>query len=55
MVYRGLYHFATAVHRGRATDPVAYLASQPTLGIVKRTRPKRDRDRLDSLPPELNL
>lgn len=55
MVYRGLYHFSVAFHAGAATDPVAYLASQPSLGIVKRTRPKRDRDRLDKLPPELNL
>lgn len=38
MVYRGLYHFAGAVQRGEATDPVAYLASQDDLGIVKRLR-----------------
>jgi hypothetical protein len=55
MAYRGLYHFAGAFQRGLATDPVAYLASQPTLGLVKRPRPKRDRDRLASYPPELNL
>jgi hypothetical protein len=55
MVYRGLYHFASAFARGQATDPVAYLASQRTLGIVKRTRPKRERDRLDRYPAELNL
>jgi Transposase DDE domain len=55
MTYRGLYHFATAFARGDATDPVAYLASQPSLGIVKRARPKRDRDRLAALPPELKL
>jgi hypothetical protein len=41
MVYRGLYHFAGAVQRGEATDPVAYLASQTDLGIVKRRRPPR--------------
>ena len=28
MVYRGLYHFAGAVQRGEATDPVTYLAGQ---------------------------
>jgi Transposase DDE domain len=38
MVYRGLYHFAGAYQRGEATDPVAYLASQDDLGIVKRIR-----------------
>ena len=38
MVYRGLYHFAGAVQRGEATDPVTYLASQDDLGIVKRLR-----------------
>lgn len=55
MTYRALYHFATAYARGEVTDPVAYLAGQPSLGILKRTRPKRDRDRLDAMPPELKL
>jgi hypothetical protein len=57
MVYRALYHFASAFARGLATDPVAYLADPANrdLGIVKRARPKRDRDRLAALPPELNL
>ena len=41
MVYRGLYHFAGAVQRGEATDPVAYLASQTDLGIVKRLGKRR--------------
>jgi len=43
MVYRGLYHFAGAVQRGEATDPVAYLASQTDLGIVKRIRHRPSR------------
>ncbi len=34
MVYRSLYHFTVAYHRGEATDPVAYLAAQTDLGIV---------------------
>lgn len=55
MVYRGLYHFSVAFQRGEATDPAAYLASQPTLGIVKRRRKHRERTRLDALPHELNL
>jgi hypothetical protein len=55
MVFRGLYHFAVAAARGAAHDPVAYLAdpAQRDLGILKPTRPKRDRERLDKLPPEL--
>jgi len=41
MVYRGLYHFTQAYHRGDATDPVAYLAAKAhTLGILKRKRKK---------------
>lgn len=37
MVYRGLYHFTQAYHRGEATDPVAYLAQDAKdLGILKR-------------------
>jgi hypothetical protein len=42
MVYRGLYHFTQAYHRGDATDPVAYLAAKAqALGILKRKRKKR--------------
>ena len=42
MVYRGLCHFTQAVHRGKATDPAAYLAEQAaSLGIVKRVRRRR--------------
>jgi len=45
LVYRGLYFFAGAHARGQATDPVAYLAAQPDLGIVKRRRKCRERQR----------
>lgn len=57
MVYRGLYHFTSAFQRGEASDPVAYLAAQSDLGIVKRRRKSRERARatLDSWRPELNL
>lgn len=55
MVYRGLYHFTFAHSHGLADDPVAYLAAQNDLGIVKRRRPARERKRLDNWPPELNL
>jgi hypothetical protein len=53
MVYRGLYHFAGALQRGEATDPVAYLASQDDLGIVKRLRNRRTQ--FDSHRQILNL
>lgn len=55
MVYRGLYFFTGAYARGEATDPVAYLAAQTDLGIVKRRRKSRERAHLDKLPPELKL
>ena len=57
MVYRGLYHYSVAVARGEASDPVAYLATQPDLGIVKRQRKDRDRRRQqrDAWRAELNL
>jgi hypothetical protein len=40
MVFRGLYHFTHAYHRGQATDPVKYLAAPENqdLGVVKRLR-----------------
>jgi hypothetical protein len=40
MVFRGLYHFTQAHHRGEATDPIQYLAASENqdLGIVKRLR-----------------
>ena len=39
MVYRGLYHFAQAYHRGEANDPIAYLVhNADTLGIIKQRR-----------------
>lgn len=43
MVYRGLYHFTVAPHhRGKADDPVAYLAADAKgLGILKRERKNR--------------
>jgi len=42
MVFRGLYHFTQAHHRGEATDPIQYLAATENqdLGVVKRLRKK---------------
>lgn len=42
MVYRGLYHYTVAHHRGKAEDPVAYLAADAKgLGIIKQERKRR--------------
>lgn len=42
MIYRGLDHFTVAHHRGKAADPVAYLAADAKgLGILKRERKNR--------------
>ena len=42
MVFRGLYHYTQAHHRGEATDPVKFLAAPENrdLGVVKRLRKK---------------
>ncbi len=49
MVYRGLYHFTQAVHRGEAMGPAAYLAAHAVgLGIVKRVRRRKV---AEALPP----
>ena len=41
MVYRGLYHFSQAYHKGRADDPIEYLARKAReLAIIKTKRPK---------------
>lgn len=56
MVYRGLYHFTVAYSKGQTSnDPVAYLASQSDLGVVKRRRKYRERAELDKQPGELKL
>lgn len=42
MVYRGLYHYTVAQHRGKTDDVVAYLAADAKgLGILKRERKNR--------------
>lgn len=42
MVYRSIYYFAQAYHRGETDDPVAYLADNAKLlGVVKRERKHR--------------
>ena len=47
MVYRSLYYFAQAYHRGEATDVVPYLAANAKwLGIIKRPRKRSEQKRL---------
>lgn len=43
MVFRGLYHFTQAHHRGEASDPIKYLTDPQNqdLGVVKRLRKKQ--------------
>ena len=42
MVYRSLYYFTTAYHRGDASDPIEYLAVHAvSLGVLKRVRKSR--------------
>jgi hypothetical protein len=42
MVYRSIYYFAQAYHRGEADDPVVYLADNAIwLGVLKRERKHR--------------
>jgi hypothetical protein len=54
MVYRSLYFFTQAHHRGEANDVVAYLAANAKLfGIVKRKRKSARRSPLDIIPPLL--
>lgn len=40
MLYRGLYHFTNAYHKGRASDPVLYFAAPENqdLAVIKRLR-----------------
>jgi hypothetical protein len=42
MVYRGLYHFAQARHKGKANDPIAYFARKAkALSLIKQKRKRR--------------
>jgi hypothetical protein len=51
MVYRSLYFFTQAYHRGEAAHPAIYLASNAKLfGIVKRKRKSAKPSPLTFLP-----
>ena len=41
MVYRSLYYFTQAYHRGAASDPVAYLAENTKLFGIRKYKFKR--------------
>lgn len=51
MVFRSLYYFIQAYHKGETTDPVKYLAAPENqdLGVVKRLRKKPDPVSADAL------
>jgi hypothetical protein len=52
MVFRGLYHFAQARHRGQASDPVEYFSRKAKpLSLIKQKRRKRHL----SLVEQMNL
>jgi hypothetical protein len=52
MVYRGLYHYTQAYHRGEATDVVDYLAQNARLlGLIKRDRKKQPPAPGENSPP----
>jgi hypothetical protein len=56
MVYRSLYHFTQAYHRGEATDVVAFLAADAKLyGIIKRKRKTQRTSPLIALAHLTNL
>lgn len=57
MVYRGLYHYTQAYHRGEANDPIAYLCAKENqdLGIVKRRRKGQSTEILELAIPPLPL
>jgi hypothetical protein len=52
MVYRSLYFFTQAYHRGEATEVAKYLAENASwLGLLKRKRKTAQRHRLDLTNP----
>jgi hypothetical protein len=52
MIYRGLYHFYVAHHKGFATDPIKYFAAPENrdLGIVKSIRKPLKKLIIDPFP-----
>jgi hypothetical protein len=51
MVYRSLYFFTQARHRGETNNVVAYLvANEKMLGILKRKRKSKKPSPLETIP-----
>ena len=50
MVYRALYHYVRALHRGETLDVVAFLiADHKLFGLIKRKKPVKQIDRSQPL------
>ena len=56
MIYRGLYHFYVAHHKGLATDPIKYFAAPENrdLGIVKSIRKLFKKLIIDPFPDRIS-
>jgi Transposase DDE domain len=56
MIYRGLYHFYVAHHKGLATDPIKYFAATANrdLGIVKSIRKPFKKLIIDPFPDRVS-
>ena len=56
MIYRGLYHFYVAHHKGLATEPVKYFAAPENkdLGIVKSIRKQFKKLIIDPFPERVS-
>jgi Transposase DDE domain len=56
MIYRGLYHFYVAHHKGLATDPIKYFAAPENkdLGIVKSIRKPFKKLIIDPFPERVS-
>jgi Transposase DDE domain len=56
MIYRGLYHFYVAHHKGLATDPIKYFAAPENrdLGVIKSIRKPFKKLIIDPFPDRPN-
>jgi Transposase DDE domain len=56
MIYRGLYHFYVAHHKGLATDPIKYFAAPENrdLGVVKSLRKPFKKLIIDPFPDRVS-
>ena len=56
MIYRGLYHFYVAHHKGLTTDPIKYFAAPKNrdLGVVKSLRKPFKKLIIDPFPDRVS-